>query len=154
MATFTSLLKVTVKQKCKPTADISDDGFTDFRWPLLFLILWSPIQDMNDTDTCYWSSENSSHNCCAFWIESPSQRVGHLRTSAHLQTKQEENNQAPPQGLLVSKAYLLRSLSGGWAIAPKGKRKAHISPINWDFWLPIRDIFNKHFNNAMSQALF
>lgn len=29
-ATFTNLLKVAVKQECKPTAVISGDGFTDF----------------------------------------------------------------------------------------------------------------------------
>lgn len=53
MATFTNLLKVTVKQECKPTAVMSDDGFTDFGWPLLFLILSSPSQDANDTDKCH-----------------------------------------------------------------------------------------------------
>ena len=30
--------------------------------------------------------------------ESPSQRVGHLGTGAHLQTKQENKVQAPPRG--------------------------------------------------------
>ena len=46
--------------------------------------------------------------------ESPSQRVGHLRTSAHLPTKQEENVQPHPhQCSLVPRAYLLWSLPGG-----------------------------------------
>ena len=36
--------------------------------------------------------------------ESPSQRLGHLGTSAHLQAKQEENIQAPPSTL------------GGWGL--------------------------------------
>lgn len=52
MSTFTTLLRVVGKQECKPTAVISDEGFRDFGWPLLFSILCSPARmQMTQTHT-------------------------------------------------------------------------------------------------------